>query len=190
MNFDHLRIYTQLRALIQTAYTIKNTRTAMVSTWDELKDADGKEIIVEQYMTRAKAQLVQMYARRLMKYMESIANLDVIPMTTEDVKIGNWRVDSIIIQLASNEIKDHDHMFQLMMTNIYGVTTKMFDFIDSGFKLEKLLDLMSKQYLSSFEELKDESFEVSEEWAEDLIKAFINGELQDPGFKLLSLTKK
>lgn len=141
-----LRIYTQIHTIITSGFTVKNTLKEMVPVWEELKSADGSCIITTDHASRKKYQLVQLYARKLMKYFSSINGMDMFPMTLEDPEVGNWRIDSIILQIASNEIKGHEHMFKLMMTNLFGVPTIMFELIDGGFKCAKLNEMIQKTY--------------------------------------------
>ena len=147
MNEKTMKLNQIVKAIgfIEHAHTVKNTFKEMEPVWDSLK-VDGVEVIVKQHMTRVKAQCVQLYARKLMQYVMSIMNFDMFPIAIEDVRIGNWRVDSIIIQIASNEVKSHEHLYQLLMTNIFGIPTVMFDFIQSDFGMEKLEEYLSKTY--------------------------------------------
>lgn len=119
---------SQVAAFVTHAVTVNTMRNEMVDTWLSLMTQDKKCPIVEDHMSHTKAQCVQLYARKLMTLITSLDGFDMFPITQENIKVGNWRVDSIIIQIASNPVTDHDHLFQLLMTNIFGVPTVMFEF--------------------------------------------------------------
>lgn len=172
IDIKKLRIHTQAHTVVTSAYTVKNTFKEMAGTWDELKSEDGSCIITTDMASRKKYQLIQMYTRKLMKYFTSIDGMDIFPMTLENPEVGNWRIDSIILQIASNEVKGHEHLFRLLMTNIFGVPTTMFDLIDSDFRAGKLRAMLAKTYpldkVDPLYQLKDED-EVTEEWLVEML---------------------
>lgn len=158
-NLDVIRRYNHVIEFVEQSHTIENTFKEMIPTWEKLLSEDGTSVIVKDTMTRAKAQLVQLYARDLMKYVNSIIGLTMFPITQEDIKVGNWRVDCIILQIASNDIKDHRHLFELMMTNIYGVPTAMFEFIK-----DKSSSVLAKYLENTYQGIKlkyDENLPIS-----------------------------
>lgn len=170
------RMYSQMVSFLAHAHTLKNTFGEMAPVWDELKDADGRSLIVEEMMTRTKAQQVQLYARRLMNYVSSISGLDMFPMSLTDVKIGNWRVDSIIIQIASNEIKGHSHLFKLLMVNLYGVPQQMIDFVENKFNKRYLKEYMEATYMGIVVDLGGPD-QVTMESMEELMQAYMEDEV-------------
>lgn len=173
-NLEVIRRYSHAIEFVEQSYTIENTFKEMIPTWEKLLSEDGTSIIVRDVLTRSKAQLVQLYARDLMKYVNSIIGLSMFPITQEDVKVGNWRVDCIILQIASNDIKDHRHLFELMMTNIYGVPTVMFDFIKNKSSL-----VLAKYMENTYQGIKlkyDEEREISLVGLESNLSTYLNSE--------------
>ncbi len=173
-NLEVIRRYTHAIEFVEQSYTIENTFKEMIPVWEKLLSEDGSSIIVRETLTRSKAQLVQLYARDLMKYVNSIIGLTLFPITQEDIKVGNWRVDSIILQIASNDIKDHRHLFELMMTNLYGVPTVMFEF-----SKEKSSTILAKYLENTFQGIKlqyDETREVSLVGLEEKLVSYLNSE--------------
>lgn len=167
-----LRIYTQIHTLITSGHTVKNTFKEMGPVWEELKSEDGSCIITTDHASRKKYQLVQLYTRKLMTYFSAINGMDIFPMTMENPEVGNWRIDSIILQIASNEVKGHEHLFKLLMTNVFGVPSIMFELIDSGFTREKIEVILNKTYpLDQFWDLNilDPEDEVTEAYAAEMI---------------------
>lgn len=157
----NIRQKTQLVAFVEHAFTIKNLEKDMVSVWDELKTDDKRCPIVDDHMTRVKAQCVQLYTRKLFTATKIIANFDMFPITQEDIRIGNWRIDSIVTQIASNKVNDHHHLFQLLMTNIFGVPTIMFEFITNGMQRKTLQEYLKVTYpLDSFEDGDETTVEL------------------------------
>lgn len=116
-----LRIATQVRELAVQGITLSNTLKAMETVWDELKTEDGTELIVQQTASKVKYQLVQMYAAKLMKYMNSIIGMDLVPLAYQEIQSRTWRQDSIILNIASNRIDNHEHLFVLLMVNLFGL---------------------------------------------------------------------
>lgn len=156
-NLEAIRRYTHAIEFVEHAVTIENTFKEMVPTWEKLLSEDKTSVIVTQEMTRAKAQCVQLYARDLMKYVNSLTNFTMFPISQEDVKVGNWRVDCIILQLACNKVKDHRHLFELMMTNLYCVPSIMFEYSKEKKSaiLAKHLELTYPGVKLDFEESKE-----------------------------------
>jgi hypothetical protein len=117
-----------------------------------------------------------------MKYVSSISGLDMFPMTLENPEVGNWRIDSIILQIASNEIKGHEHLFRLLMTNIFGVPTLMFNIIDKDFNSDDVIEMLHQTYtlgpFVGFHELPD--FKMTVEWSQELLEAYIDGKVAEP----------
>ena len=128
INFNTLRIATQVRELSLQGVTLRNTFKAMNEVWLSLHDKDMKCLIVEQIATKTKYQLVQMYAAKLMKYMNSIIGLDMVPLAQQDLTKGTWRQDSILLNIASNRVDNHEHLFVLLLVNLYGLNTDVVSF--------------------------------------------------------------
>ena len=75
-NLEVIRRYTHAIEFVEQAFTIENTFKEMIPVWEKLLSEDGSSIIVRETLTRSKAQLVQLYARDLMKYVNSIIGLN------------------------------------------------------------------------------------------------------------------
>lgn len=170
------RMYSQMVSFVQHAHAVKNAFSEMSSVWDELKTQDGRSIIVEEMMTRTKAQQVQLYARRLMLHFNSIVGLDMFPMSLSNVAVGNWRVDSIIIQIASNQIKGHSDLFKLLMVNLYGLPQDMIDFIEHDFNKLYLEQYMQKTYVGIKIDIGGPSSLTVENMME-LMEAYMDGKV-------------
>lgn len=177
LQLETIAQYTHAINFVKHAATVENTFKEMMPTWEKLLSADGSSIIIKDTMTRAKAQLVQLYARDLMKYVRTITGLTMFPIAQEDIKVGNWRVDSIILQLASNDVKSHRHLFELMMTNIYCVPSIMFEY---GKKNDP--KILAKHLEDLFQGIKvefDETSPVSLEVIEQGLLLFIEGGVEE-----------
>lgn len=145
--FNTMRQMTQAVSFYKHAVTMQTIHKEMEVVWDSLK-VDGKELMVTDHMTRRKAQCVQLFARKLMKFVPLFKDFDMFPIAREDIAIGNWRIDSLITQIASNDIESCKHLVELMMTNFYGVPTVMFKFIDENFRGEVLMDYIRDTYMN------------------------------------------
>lgn len=133
INLGTLRIATQIREFVLQGVTLKNTLKDMEEVWLSLYTEDKRCPIVEQQATKVRAQLIVMYGVKLIKYINSIVGLDLVPLAVDanpnsivfqsrnpaDV---NWKLDSVMLNIGSNRIKDHEHLFTLMMVNIFGVS--------------------------------------------------------------------
>lgn len=170
INMNHLTILTQFRNLVLSAHTVQNTLKEMRPVWEEYLDENGHSVVTKDLMSRPKYMIVQMYARRLMKHFTEISGLSIFPMAMEDVRVGNWRVDSILLQIASNEVKGHEHLYQLLMTNLFGVPTSLFDTVKGGYKVKDFVAILKAQYPLEIVGLElDETDEVAtEEYTEKL----------------------
>lgn len=172
---DKIQLLSQMvkaHSFILHAHTIKNTLKEMEPVWDSLK-VDGDAIMVTEHMTRTKAQCVQIYTRKLMLYVKSITNFEMFPITIEDLRVGNWRVDSIILNIASNEIKSHEHLYQLIMTNIFGIPTVLFDFIKHDHSVVYLKEYMNTVFVPMVLDLPEAGTVTVEEF-EQLLNEWSN----------------
>lgn len=128
VDFRILRIATQVRELSLQGVTLRNTFKAMNEVWLELHGKDHKCLIVEQIATKTKYQLIQLYAAKLMKYINSIVGLDMVPLAQQDLTKKHWRQDSILLNIASNRVDNHEHLFVLLMVNLYGLDSDVVSF--------------------------------------------------------------
>lgn len=127
VNLNTLRIATQVRELALQGVTLKNTFKEMHSVWEDLMTEDKRCLIVEQEATKIKYQLVSLYAMKLIKYMRSIVGLDLVPLSQQDPETRTWKMDAIILNIASNKVTDHEHLFRLFLVNLFGLNEQMVD---------------------------------------------------------------
>lgn len=127
-NLDTLRIATQVRELAVQGVTIKNTFKAMNEVWLSLYTEDKRCLIVDQAATKVKYQLVNLYAVKLYKYLNSIVGLDLVPLSQQSPDVRTWKMDAVILNVSSRKITGHEDLFKLMMINLFGVNESLFDF--------------------------------------------------------------
>lgn len=127
VNLNTLRIATQVRELALQGVTLKNTFKEMHSVWEDLMTEDKRCLIVEQEATKIKYQLVSLYAIKLIKYMRSIVGLDLVPLSQQDPETRTWKMDAIILNIASNKVTDHEHLFRLFLVNLFGLNEQLVD---------------------------------------------------------------
>lgn len=139
INLNTLRIATQVRELVLQGVTLKNTLKDMHEVWMSLYSEDKKCLIVEMQATKVRAQLINLYAIKLIKYVNSIVGLDLVPlaqqvnpasadMQNRDPATFSWKMDSILLNICSNKIDDHEHLFKLLMINLFGVSEQVIEF--------------------------------------------------------------
>ncbi|EBY9763884.1 hypothetical protein D5W64_12295 [Salmonella enterica subsp. enterica serovar Saintpaul] len=139
INLTTLRIATQVRELVLQGITLKNTMNDMHEVWLSLYTPDQRCPIVEQTATKVRAQLITLYAVKLIKYINSIVGLDLVPLAADANPASlnyeerspadiNWKLDAIILNIGSNRIRNHGHMFTLMMVNVFGVSEQFMEF--------------------------------------------------------------
>lgn len=127
LNLNTLRIATQVRELALQGVTLKNTFKEMQHVWESLLTEDKRCLIVEQEATKVKYQLVNLYAIKLIKYLRSIVGLDLVPLAQQDPETRTWKMDAIILNIASNKVKDHEHLFRLFLVNLFGLNEQLVD---------------------------------------------------------------
>lgn len=138
-NLNTLRIATQVRELVLQGVTLKNTLKDMHDVWMSLYSEDKKCLIVEMQATKVRAQLINLYAIKLIKYINSIVGLDLVPlaqqvnpasadMQNRDPATFSWKMDSVLLNICSNKIDDHEHLFKLLMINLFGVSEQVIEF--------------------------------------------------------------
>lgn len=128
INLDTLRIATQVRELVVQGITLKNTFNAMNEVWLSLYTEDKRCLIVDQSATKVKYQLVNLYAVKLIKYLNSIVGLDLVPLAQQPLETRNWKMDAIILNISSRKITNHEELFRLMIINLFGVSELFLDF--------------------------------------------------------------
>ncbi|QBZ70786.1 hypothetical protein pETSU_205 [Edwardsiella phage pEt-SU] len=126
-NLNTLRIATQVRELALQGVTLKNTFKEMQHVWESLMTEDKRCLIVEQEATKVKYQLVNLYAVKLIRYLRSIVGLDLVPLAQQDPETRTWKLDAIILNVASNKVKDHDHLFRMFLVNLFGMSEQLVD---------------------------------------------------------------
>uniref|UniRef100_A0AAU8KXN8 Uncharacterized protein n=1 Tax=Pantoea phage Survivor TaxID=3232176 RepID=A0AAU8KXN8_9CAUD len=125
INLNTLRLATQVRELALQGVTLGNTFKHMDEVWLSLMTEDKRNLIVEQTATKVKYQLVNLYAVKLIKYLRSIVGLDLVPLAHQDPETRTWKLDSIILNIASNKVNDHEHLFRLMLVNLFGLNEQL-----------------------------------------------------------------
>lgn len=142
LDLGKLRIATQARELIIQGVTLRNTFKEFNEVWLELYTADKQCIIVDQVATKLKYQLVNLYAIKLIKYLNSIIGLDMVPLAQQDPQTRTWKMDAVILNIASNKVNDHEHLFRLMVVNLFGVSEDVIDYAlaPTWLKLHKYLE--------------------------------------------------
>ena len=126
-NLNTLRIATQVREMALQGVTLKNTFKEMNAVWESLMTEDKRCLIVEQEATKVKYQLVNMYAVKLIKYLRSIVGLDLVPLSQQDPDTRTWKMDAVILNIASNKVTDHEHLFRLFLVNLFGLSEQLVD---------------------------------------------------------------
>ncbi|AEV89721.1 hypothetical protein OBP_284 [Pseudomonas phage OBP] len=145
INLADLRIATQARELVIQGYTLNSTFKEFNEVWLSLHTEDKKCIIVDQVATKLKYQLVNLYAIKLVKYLNSIIGLDLVPLAQQDPATRTWKMDAVILNIASNKITDHEHLFRLMLVNLFGISEDIVDFSLAP-TYGKLRNYLSKTY--------------------------------------------
>jgi len=144
-NLTTLRIATQIHELALQGVTLRNTFKEMENVWLELHTQDKRCLIVEQVATKVKYQLVNLYAIKLIKYINSIIGLDLVPLAQQDPSTRTWKMDAVILNIASNKVTDHEHLFRLMMVNLFGLSETVIEFAMTA-KASVLRDYVKKTY--------------------------------------------
>lgn len=121
-NLNTLRVATQVHELLLQGVTLRNTFREMDQVWMSLHTADKRCPIVEQSATKVKYQLVSQYAVALIKYINSIVGLDLVPLAQQDPTTRTWKNDAIILNIGGNKVKDHEHLYRSFLLNLFGVS--------------------------------------------------------------------
>jgi hypothetical protein len=121
-NLGTLRIATQVHELLLQGVTLKNTFREMEQVWLSLYTSDKRCPIIEQSATKVKFQLVTQYAVALIKYINSIVGLDLVPLAQQDPKTRTWKNDAIILNIGGNKVKDHEHLYRSFLVNLFGLS--------------------------------------------------------------------
>ena len=145
VNLTTLRIATQVHQLTLQGVTLKNTFKEMSEVWLSLHTADKACPIVDQMGTKVKYQLVNLYAIKLMKYINSIIGLDLISLGQQNLETRTWRQDTIILNIAGLKITGHEHLFRLMMVNLFGLSEDIIEFALTS-KATVLREYVKKTY--------------------------------------------
>lgn len=127
INLNEIRIASQVHQLALQGITLSNTFKEMNEVWLECHDQDKRCMIVEQQATKVKYQLVTMYVVKLYRYMKSIVGLDLVPLAQQDGENKTWKLDAIVLNIASNQVKDHEDLFRSILINLFGVSEQLLD---------------------------------------------------------------
>lgn len=171
-NLNTLRIATQVRELLIQGITLKNTFKAMEEVWLGLHTPDKKCPIVEHAASKIKYQLANLYAVSLVKYMNSIVGLDLVSLSQQDPNTRTWKMDGIILNAGSNKVKDHEHLFRVLLVNLFGLSE---DIIDIGFDptAERIRSYVKKTYDIDLGDTEGLSGEISIEEAEGALYNYL-----------------
>lgn len=167
-----LRIATQIRELALQGVTIKNTLKEMEAVWLELHTENKECPIITHSATKIKYQLVNLYAYKLIKYVNSIVGLDMVPLAQQDPDTRTWKMDGVILNIAGNKVKDHAHLFHTLMVNLFGVSE---DVLAIAFNpsAENIRTYVKKTYDLDLGET-DGVGEITLEQIEQALTAFLN----------------
>lgn len=185
--FNDMRKYSQVRELLIQGITLKNTFKDMNEAWLASFDQNQKCLLIDQISSRMKMQLTHIYAGKLIKYMNSIVGLDIVPVskqpTITDPGKCTWKQDCVLLQIGSNKIESHEHFFRLLMVNLFGVSEHVIDFAfnPSWVNLETYLRETYDISLGDVEDLKDEDLTI--EMVNIKIAEFLTDTTK--GFKLI-----
>ncbi|QYN80103.1 hypothetical protein PQD71_gp223 [Kosakonia phage Kc263] len=167
-----LRIATQVRELALQGVTLRNTLKEMNEVWLSLYTTDKQCPIVEQMGTKVKYQLVNLYAVKLIRYLNSIIGLDLVPLAQQDVTTRTWRQDAIILNISGQKITDHEHLFELMLVNLFGLSQDILKFALSS-KAADLREYVKKTYDIDLGEPTTEEQTITLEQVEMALTAFL-----------------
>lgn len=176
MSFDLklIRQHTQVLELLTQGITLKNTFKEMEPVWESLYTPDKRCVIVEQEASKVKYQAVNLYTIKLIKYINSIVGLDLVPLAQQNVDSHQWITDLIILNVASNKIKDHYDLYVKLLVNLFGVSE---DIIEIAFNpsYETLETYLVKTYgigLTNDEALPEP---ITIEFITDVIEKYLDG---------------
>jgi len=138
-NLRTLRIATQVRELVLQGVTIKNTVKEMHEVWLSLYTEDQQCLITDMTVTKVRAQLIIMYTIKLIKYLNSIVGLDLVPLAQQvsaasidqeerDPAKRSWKLDAILLNVGSNKITGHEDLFTTLLVNLFGANEDFIKF--------------------------------------------------------------
>ncbi|QZA70742.1 hypothetical protein AH04_269 [Erwinia phage AH04] len=172
INLNTLRIATQVRELLLQGVTLKNTFKGMEETWLSLYDTDKRCLIVEQHATKVKFQLVSTYAIKLIRYINSIVGLDLVPLAQQDPETRTWKNDAVVLNIGGNKVKSHEHMFRAMLLNLFGISE---DIIAIAFEptAENIRTYVKKTYDIDLGDTEGLTSELTIEEAEEALQTYL-----------------
>lgn len=174
LDFKTLRMATQVRELAIQGVTLKNTFKDMEEVWLALHTADKRSLIVDQIGTRTKYQEVTQYAVKLIKYMNSIVGMDMFPVVYQDPTSTHWKLDSTLLNIAGHKVIDHEHLYRLILINIYGISDDIISYALNP-TTEGLRQYIKKVYDVDFGESEGASESVTIEQTEKALVEFLAG---------------
>lgn len=177
INLNTLRIATQVRELLLQGVTLKNTFREMNQVWLSLYTEDKTCPIIEQSGTKVKYQLVNLYAIKLIKYMNSIVGLDLVPLAQQDPETRTWKMDGIILNISGNKVRDHEHLYRTMLVNLFGISE---DILTIAFEptAENIRSYVKKTYDIDLGDTEGLTSEISLEEADGAIYNYVNDPTQ------------
>lgn len=170
-----IRANTQALEIIRQADTLKTIYAEMEEVWLTLQTKDKKCPIVEQQATIVKRKLIRMYSVKLINYMRSVVNTDLVTMAI-DTDESFWIADDIVQRLSDGPIRDHFHLYCLLVNALFGLSMR---YIDVMFKeeitLNDLTTLLNDVYIITVDDFAVAPETLSEVITERL-SAYIAGE--------------
>lgn len=170
-----IRANMQALEIVRQADVLKTIYAEMEEVWLSLYTQDKKCPIVEQQATIVKRKLIRMYSVKLINHMRSIVNTDLITMAI-DTDESFWIADDIVQRLSDGPIRDHNHLFCLLVNGLFGLSMR---YIDVMFKeeitLNDLTTLLNDVYILTVDEFGIETETLSEGITERL-SSYIAGE--------------
>lgn len=147
-----IRANTQALEIIRQSSVLKTIYAEMEEVWLSLYTQDKKCPIVEQTATIVKRKLIRQYSIKLITYLRSIVNTDLVTMAI-DPDESFWIADDIVQRLSDGVIRDHFHLFCLLVNALFGLSMR---YIDVMFKetitLNDLTTLLNDVYIITVDE--------------------------------------
>lgn len=170
-----IRANTQALEIIRQSAVLKAIYSEMEEVWLSLYTQDKKCPIVEQQATNVKRKLIRQYAIKLITRLRAIVNTDLVTMAI-DTDESFWTADDIVRRLGDGPIRDHHHLFCLLVNSIFGLSMR---YIDVMFKekivLNDLATLLNDIYILTVDDYQIDEEKLSEVITERL-SDYIAGE--------------
>lgn len=185
MHYPTIRAYTQAIEIINQADALKTAFEDLdESTWLELQTKDKECFILTQIGTSIKNTQVRYYTFAFIKRIQSIIGLDLLTLTIDEPS-KLWKIDDITQALADGEIKSHQHLFQELLVNIYGLSGNIINFIFGDRSRNALYAILSGFYTLSIDDSDSEKEALSVDFMNYLKDIIDNSDIYDEPFKVM-----